>query len=400
VPNFNLEKKIYTTKILSILFPSVIFTSISFVLAAILQSFGNFTISSIMSLISNLFIITYLILFKKKYGLIGVALSMLIGWNLQFIIQIPSIQKTCFKYKFFFDLKNSAIIESFKMSYYVLISSWIQPLCYMINMRFASKMGEGTVSSFDLSNNIFLIIVGIFSYSVSNFMFPKISKLNFKKEQEKFSKIVSKFISFILYIISFISSIFLSFPHQIIKIVYARGNFDEYSSKITAISLFYLNFGMIASAVCEILNKSFYAVKNGIIPMISSILGIITNFILMLFFVIFLKLKIIGISLSTALSIVVSAIYLIFSFHKNIKFFNLQKLILNLTKIFLCNLITFLIYNFFYFAIEKICSKNFISLKIILSSTFGLIIYLGLSEIFKIEEFIEIKRYFRRKIND
>ena len=88
-----------TAQLLRILFPSIAFTAVAYISVGILQSFGEFTIPSLISVVSNGVMILYLMVFGNKLGLKGVAVSMLIAWALQLVIQIPWLKKFGFKYK-------------------------------------------------------------------------------------------------------------------------------------------------------------------------------------------------------------------------------------------------------------------------------------------------------------
>ena len=101
-----------TAKLLRILFPSMIFTASAYVAVGVLQSFGEFTIPSLISVVSNGVMILYLIIFGDKFGLVGVSVSMLVAWALQLFVQIPHLIKFGFKYMPRFDLKDEGIKEA------------------------------------------------------------------------------------------------------------------------------------------------------------------------------------------------------------------------------------------------------------------------------------------------
>ena len=97
-PGYEGQKFELTVKLTSIMFPMIIFTGLAFSFVGILQSMGEYKIPSIISLVSNLAIILYFPLLCGKYGVTGLAVTMVIAWSLQAIVQIPSLIK--FKYKF------------------------------------------------------------------------------------------------------------------------------------------------------------------------------------------------------------------------------------------------------------------------------------------------------------
>ena len=87
-----------------------------------------------------------------------------------------------------FDLRDGNVKDALKLAIPVLISSWVQPLCNVINMSFGSGLGDGAVSALNWANKIYIIMVGIFAYAITNFIFPKLSRLSSGDNDEAFAE--------------------------------------------------------------------------------------------------------------------------------------------------------------------------------------------------------------------
>ncbi len=62
-----------------------------------------------------------------------------------------------------------------------------------INSKFGSRLFDGSgVSAIELSYNLYTIIVGVFVLSVTNVIFPRLSRLTAGNEQELFRKTISR----------------------------------------------------------------------------------------------------------------------------------------------------------------------------------------------------------------
>lgn len=325
-----------TAVLLRILFPSLVFTASAYIAVGILQSFGEFTIPSLISVVSNGVMILYLIIFGDKFGLEGVAISMLIAWMLQLVVQIPHLIKFGYRYKFKFDLKDDGIIEAAKIALPVLISSWVQPLCNLINMSFGSSLGDGAVSALNWGNKIYIIMVGVFAYAITNFIFPKLSRLSSEERSEEFISVSRTSVGGIIAVIGIVSALFLALSTPIISVVFERGEFTAENAAITGNALFFYSFGMIGYAVCEVLNKSFYALSDGKTPMITSIIGIVVNFGAAALFVKVFNMEVGGLALASAVSSTVIAVCLMYAINKKRKGLINKKFIINIIKILIC----------------------------------------------------------------
>lgn len=330
-----------TASLLRILFPSIVFTAAAYVAVGILQSFGEFTIPSLISVVSNGVMIVYLIVFGDRFGLFGVAVSMLIAWALQLVVQIPYLIKFGYRYRFCLNLKDSGIKEAALIALPVLISSWVQPLCNVINMSFGSSLGDGAVSALNWANKIYIIMVGVFAYAITNFIFPKLSRLASSESGDEFAKMTRMSVGYIAAIIGIVCALFLALSKPIIGVVFQRGEFTAENTAITGGALFFYSFGMIGYAICEVLNKSFYALSDGKTPMITSLIGIIVNFAMAALLVGILKMGVGGLALASAVSSTAIAACLLFMINKRRKGVITAAFVINLVKILICTAAAF-----------------------------------------------------------
>lgn len=332
-----------TAKLLRILFPSIVFTASAYIAVGILQSFGEFTVPSLISVVSNGIMILYLAVFGDKLGLTGVAVSMLIAWAMQLLVQIPHLFKFGYRYKFRFDLKDSGIAEAAKIAVPVLISSWVQPLCNVINMSFGSSLGDGAVSALNWANKIYIIMVGVFAYAITNFIFPKLSRLSDEKQSAEFSEMTRSSVGVTAAIIGVICALFIALSNPIISVVFERGEFTADNTALCGSALFCYSFGMLGYALCEVLNKSFYALSDGKTPMITSLMGIAVNLCCAAIFVKVFNMGTGGLALAAAVSSDVMGLCLLYMINKRRRGAVTVGFVINLLKIVAASVAAFVV---------------------------------------------------------
>ena len=398
VPGYDDAKAAETAKLLRILFPSIIFTTMAYVAVGILQSFGEFNIPSLISFVSNLVMILYLFLFGDRFGLVGVVVSMLVAWAAQLFIQLPSLRKKGFRYRFVLDLRDPGLREAARLALPVLISSWVQPLCVVINMSFGSTLGDGAVSGLNWANKIYTIMVGVFAYAITNFIFPRLSRMYAGEDAEAFAKTTRASVGWITYIIIFVASLFLALAVPIIQVVFEHGEFTAENTALTSTALFYYSFGMVGYAICEVLNKSFYAIHDGKTPMITSILGVAVNFLMAAFLVAGIKMGIGGLALAAASSSVVMAAALLFMMNRRRKGIITAGFIWNLCRTLLCGVVSFLAAKFVYLAVEPLFGGGMLLtlVKLCIAALPALLLYLLCSALLRVEEEKALLSFLRR----
>lgn len=398
VPGFDENKVLETARLLRLLFPAIIFTAAAYTSVGILQSLGEFNVPSLISFVSNLIMILYLTVFGDKFGLTGVILSMLLAWAAQLLVQIPSLRKKGFKYRLTFNFRDEGIKEAAILALPVLISSWIQPVCAVINMAFGSSLGDGAVSGLNWANKIYIIMVGVFAYAITNFIFPTLSRMSAGDNEKGFAETTRTSIGFAVYIITYIAAMFIALSVPIIKVVFEHGEFTADDTMLTASALLYYSFGMVAYAICEVLNKSFYAIQDGKTPMYSSIVGIAVNFIAAYLLVGVFKMGVGGLALSGAVSSVSIALVLLVMINKRRGRVITLEFVINMLKTFVCGIAASLTARLIYRFTENIMGGGIIVtfVKLCIAAFPALLVYMTLGFILRVKEIKQILVYLKR----
>ena len=286
-PNFGAEAHDLAVKLTSIMFPMIIFTGIAFSFVGILQSYGEYNIPAIISLVSNTALIVYFILFGKRFGVTGLAVTMVIAWSLQVIVQIPSLIRLKFKYKPDFHLRDSSIKEAVVFAIPMLVSTWVQPFYTLINARFASHM-EGAYSSLEYANRLYLIVTGVFSFVVTNLIFPKLARANASDDKKEANELVAISIKSIVMVIAPLMAGIVILAKPITSIIYGHGELASHSG-VVATALACYATGMVFLALNEVMSKTFFSMKKSVTPMITSLVSMLFNIILVMTIYPFIK---------------------------------------------------------------------------------------------------------------
>ncbi len=317
-PDLDVTTKLLTIDLIKILFPIMFLTATAYVFVGFLQSLDEFNIPSIISVVANGILILYLLIFNDKFGIQGVSIAMLIAWSTQILVQIPSIIKQGLKYSFKIDFKDENLKKIIKLALPILLSTWVQPINNIVNIRLASGLEGGqAVSVIEYAYNLYLIIVGVFSYTLSNIIFPELSKLTVDKKMDKVKEILNKSIRISIFFIIPMSIGIGLLSNEIIKVIYERGEFTSASTILTGQALLYYSFGMIGYGIMEILNKAFYSMQDSKTPMKISIVAILLNVTLSVLLV--NKIGYVGLPLAASGTSIAIACIMLYTLNKKIE---------------------------------------------------------------------------------
>ncbi|WP_461246931.1 lipid II flippase MurJ [Treponema sp. R6D11] len=307
---------VFLIKLLFISLPTIIFTTLAFISVAVLQSLDEYIVPAIISVISNAVIILFLIIIpffnialdKSIFMLCGV---FLLGWALQFFVQAPFLYKKGFRFTFKADLKDEGLKKSAKLVVPILISSWVQPIMIFINTIFAASLFGG-ITSVENANALYIMSVLAITTAITNYIFPKLSQ-NVADNKDNSGMIKTSLLT-IISILTPLMIITMIFAPFVAKLLYSRTQTPPEVVANIGVALRFYSIGMLSLGINEVLNKVFYAKKNGKTPMISSILGIASGIILCFIFKATGMLSISTIALSASISTNIIMIYLLIAY--------------------------------------------------------------------------------------
>ena len=293
-----------------VMFPTVLFTGVAFSFVGILQAMDRFNIPALISTVSNLVIIGYFYFLDEDYGVYGLAAAYLAGWLLQALVQVPSLKQIGFRYHPNFSFRTDGMRRAFALMGPVMVSTWVQPINLTINSRFGSHLYDGAgVSAMEYSTNLYLVIAGVFILSITNVIFPKLSRLTAQHQEAAFRDTLRQTVHGSLFFVLPMAAGLMLLARPLVSFLYGGGEFDEFSVSITSQALVWVSLGMVGYGLQNILSRSYFAKQDGRTPLVAGAVSILTN--LGLCMVLTEPLGVAGLAISSTVSSTLYAILLL-----------------------------------------------------------------------------------------
>ena len=249
-----------------IMFPMVIFVGLAFSFVGFLQSEGEYNIPALISLVSNLLMVGYLLLLNDRFGVRGLSAAMLAGWAAQALVQLPAVLKRGFRPRLCAPLGTPEIARAAKNTLPILVATWTTPVCNLINTRFASGIEGGrAITALDYANRLYIILVGLFSFVATNLLFPYFARAAASGDTEESDRLTRTSLKTLCFIIAPIAAGVTVLAGPFIALVYENGVFTSSDTALTAEALRMYAIGMV------------FAAEKMRLPMIASLISMTVN---------------------------------------------------------------------------------------------------------------------------
>ena len=373
----------FAIQLIPIIFPFLIFVTLSAVISSVLNIKGKFFLPSFLSVILNVLMIGTLLIFKSESHF-PLAWSILIAGIIQLFLLL--INANFFKSLFQFGLKKLSLLSSilrtfFKRFLFSVLGSGIVQLNIFVSMLFASLVGEGAISHIYYADRIIDLPFALIAVAMTFTLLPYLSKniLDEEKNANAFNQTI--IFCFIFALPSSFALFFIS--EDIVRVLFGRGEFLNKDILITSNLLLIYSFSLPGYMISRICNQVFYSYERVDLPIKASIPTFILN--LVLCFSLYRPLGVYGLAIAGAISVWINVFIQIFylkiyfsNFYKKIKFIN----ILKIAKILTSSSIMIFVILF----LQNILNLN-IYIDLIILIVIGVFVFFAVLKLLKLEEY-------------
>ena len=129
----------------------------------------------------------------------------------------------------------------------------------------------------EYSTNLYLVVAGVFILSITNVIFPKLSRLTAEHQEDAFRDTIRQTVHSSLFFVMPMAAGMMTLARPIVSFLYGGGAFDEFSVNITSQALVWVSLGMVGYGLQNILSRAYFAQQNGRTPLIAGGISILAN---------------------------------------------------------------------------------------------------------------------------
>ncbi|MCI0661895.1 MAG: murein biosynthesis integral membrane protein MurJ [Acidobacteria bacterium] len=334
-------------------------------------------------------------------AIIGMAMGTLIGGMLQWLIQVPSLRAVGYRWRPMVSFSDPGVRQIMRLMGPAIIGSAALQVNLVVNTNFATSLGSGSVSWLAYAFRMIYLPLGIFGVAISTATLPVASRAATLENLDEFRRTVSSSLrlTLLLTIPSAIGLIVLSRP--IIALIYQRASFTAYDTNQTALALRYFAIGLVAYSLVRLLAPTFYALGDARIPMIASLISILTNIVVATLSVDYLGMGHSGLALSISIVAIINFLVLFFSMRRKLGHLDGAELAATFGKVLTASLVMGALSWLTSNQIENRLGTGQFSLLLLevgASIAVGLIVFYLLARLLRVSELDQITGALRRKL--
>jgi len=327
-----------------IIFPYLFFIALAALAMGILNCFHIFGLPAATPVLLNVATILFsigVVWHHFKDAATALAVGVLVGGVLQFLIQVPTLVQKGMTFNFGISFSHPAIRDVARLMIPRLFGIGIGQINLLIDTRFATaaSMPAGSLAALYVADRVMELVLGGYAIAVATAILPMMSHQAAAKDYESLKKTLSFSVRIVAFITIPAALGLMILREPIIRVLFQHGQFVAESTRLTARALLYYAIGLPALATVKLVVPAFYSTRDTKTPVIVAFISLIINIVLNILFleVFFKRVQNGGPALATALATFFDFFALLIIFRLRYGSMGTMEILRSFAKVSLCS---------------------------------------------------------------
>ena len=275
-----------TAQLTAVLFPFLLFISLAAWAMSYLNTEKSFFVPSVAPAVFNLFSILFPLLTygwyvaNGKEPIFGLAVGILFGGLMQFLVQVPSLRRKGFRRTPVLSFRDPQFRRVMALFIPVAIGLAGTRINVLVNTILVTPLAQGSVSWLSFAFRIMHLPLGLFGIAVGTVALPSLSKLVLQNDVAAVKSTLSDSLKMVLFLTVPTSALLCGLAIPLTRAIYERGRFTSADTLATAAALVLYVLGIPFASALRNVAAVFYAFKDAKTPMYASFASIGLNLVL------------------------------------------------------------------------------------------------------------------------
>jgi putative peptidoglycan lipid II flippase len=269
-----------TAQLTAVLFPFLFVVSLGAWAMSYLNTEKSFFLPSVAPALFNLFSILVPVLAygwyvaHGKQPIFGMAIGVLIGGLMQFLVQMPLVFRKGFRYSFFMSFRDPEFRRVMALFVPVAIGLAGPRINVLVNTILITPLKQGSVSWLNYAYRFMQLPLGLFGVAVGTVTLQSLSRLVLDHDAEAVRSRLMDSLKMALFLTVPTSVLIAFLSRPMIRVVYQHGKFRPEDTPLTAVALVLYTLGIPFIAGMRNVAAVYYAYKDARRPMVASLASV------------------------------------------------------------------------------------------------------------------------------
>ena len=275
------EKYELTVSLTRMIFPILIFISLSGLCQGIMNSLGNFRTPAFAPFFFNAVIIGLLWaedLISEPARIQVAAIAFVVGAAAQLAYQLPRLRKEGIRITLAINLRDPVYAKFLLLAPAAMLGYGTMVVNSFVDKSVAYALAPASLSALTYGFRIEQLPFSVFGVSIATALFPSISRYLTEGRIKEFKRATGAGIRLLIFTLVPAMVVFLSLKDGIVQLLFERGEFDAAATADSAQALKWYTVGIIPASLLLLVSRVFFAGQDMKTPLKAGIVMVFLNF--------------------------------------------------------------------------------------------------------------------------
>jgi putative peptidoglycan lipid II flippase len=246
--------------------------------------------------------------FGGHFGIDALAVGFVVGSAVRLALQLPAVRSMGLSLRPAFRLRDPGVREVAALVPALIVSSAITNVNTLVDRAVGSTQDEGTIAALNLGWRVVTLADSLLLAAFTAVLFPAFSVLGGIESRRELRQANAKSVGVVLVVICPIVAVLTVASTPVVKVLFGRGAFDERAVSMTALAVSAYAVALIGLAIRNVMARTGLGVGDSRSLVTTAACAMVINVIGDL--TLGLKLGIVGLAVSTSVSVLFAAVML------------------------------------------------------------------------------------------
>ncbi|HSR65627.1 MAG TPA: murein biosynthesis integral membrane protein MurJ [Xanthomonadaceae bacterium] len=270
------------TSLIRLTFPFLLFVSLTALAAGVLNSFHRFGLPALAPVILNLCMIGGALWLapRLQVPIMAMGWAVLAAGLLQLLFLLPALGRLDLLAVPRWGWHHAGVRKVMRLMVPTLFGSSVAQINLLLDTWIAAYLLTRSQTWLSLADRFLELPLGVFGIALGTVMLPSLAQHHVNADRERFSRALDWGLrnTLLISVPAALGLMLLSEP--LVATMFQHGHFTAFDSRMTALSVFGLSFGLPAFALVKVVLPAFYARQDTKTPVRAGMSALVANMLL------------------------------------------------------------------------------------------------------------------------
>jgi putative peptidoglycan lipid II flippase len=276
-----------TTDLLRVMFPFLLFVSLTALAGGVLNSFNRFMLPALTPVVMNVCVIVAALWWAPHFAvpIMSLGWAILIAGVVQLLLQLPSLSRLGLLALPRWGWRHAGVRRVLRLMLPTLFGSSVAQINLLLDTLIASFLITGSQTWLTQTDRLLEFPLGLFGVALGTVILPSLSRHHVTTDHDGFAKALDWGLrtALLIAVPAMLALVLLARP--ILATLLQHGRFSAHDVDMAALSLSALSFGLPAFALVKVVAPAFYARQDTRTPVRAGVVAMVANMVMNLLFV-------------------------------------------------------------------------------------------------------------------